>query len=237
MHSAAPIERRVCPENFQERINQVGGFNRYGEPNFKLVWAQTETTIQGGQWEVENELDYFRGYRRCYLGDGRPHWMLVQWVPAGKSLELPHLPPESPARWYDNNRCPVSGLSLLGPYPHLGSYQIALPLTATFMLDGKMVVRFFPLSTEIVNMMIPVIKASMKLSLEAKMRFMKEERDKDELEYAKAVDDVYNGIKLSKAAQTSKWIEDKVRSMEKVFNAALVTKMMRDRQFQSYTRI
>jgi len=223
--------------HFQERINQVAGFNRYGQPNFKLAWAQTETTIQGGQWEVEDEMDYFRGYRRVYKGDGRPHWMLMQWVPGGKSYEMPHLPAEGPTFWYNFNKCQQTGLSLLGEYPYRGSYQVVLPLVAKWFDRGQLQVRYFPLSTEIVNMMIPIIKASMKVSLEAKLRFMKEQEEKDDLEYGKAIDDVYNGVKLSRSARSSQWIEDKVRSMEKVFNAALVTKMYRDRVIQSQHRI
>jgi hypothetical protein len=211
----------------------VGGFNRYGQPNFRLAWAQTETVIQGGQWEVEDEMDYFRGYRRTYLGDGRPHWMLLQWIPAGKSLELPHLDPQGPTSWYSDNTCPKTGLSLLGEYPHHGSYQIVLPLAAKWMEQGKLQVRYFPLSSEIVEMMIPIIKASMFVSVEAKLRFMREENERDEDEYAKTVEDIYNSVKLSPSARASKWIEDKVRGIEKAFNAGLVMKMHRDRRFIS----
>lgn len=225
-----PIERQVCPAHYQDRINKIGGFNRYGEPNFKIAWAQTETTRQGGEWEAEGEQ--FQGYRDVYLGDGLPHWMLLQWADAGKSIAMPHLSPESDVAFYVSNQCPKTGLQILGEYPYRGSYQIALPLVAKVFNNGQLSVTAFPLSTEIIEMMVPIIKASMDISLEAKMRFMKEEAEKDDIEYGKQVDAAYNSVKLSAAARASSWIDDKVRSIEKHFNAALVTKMHRDRVFQ-----
>src|ERR1700743_1729701 len=122
------IERLQCPKHFQDRITQIGGLNRYGDPNFKLAWAQTETTRQGGEWS--NEDEHFVGYRDCYLGDGLPHWMLLQWADAGKSIQLPHLRPQSDVAFYAENLCLKTGMQILGEYPYHGSYQIALPLVA-----------------------------------------------------------------------------------------------------------
>jgi hypothetical protein len=62
---------------------------------------------------------------------------------------------------------------------------------------------------------------------------MREENERDEDEYAKTVEDIYNSVKLSPSARASKWIEDKVRGIEKAFNAGLVMKMHRDRRFIS----
>lgn len=228
-------ERLKCPEHFQRRLAQVGGKNRYGEPNFKLAWAQTETTRQGGEWELESG-EPFKGYRDVYLGDGLPHWMLLQWADAGKSISMPHLPPESDGRFYIDNECKKSGLSLLGEYPYHGSYQIALPLTAKFMHAGKLHIRAFPLSTDIIEMMVPVIRAAMETSAEAKLRYLKEQQEKEDLQYAKTIEDVYQDIKLPTSAHTSQWITDKQRSIENAFNAALIQRMRNDRQFQSQQR-
>jgi hypothetical protein len=228
------VERLKCPEHFQTRLNEVGGFNRYGQPNFRLAWAQTEYVRQGGEWEAEGE--WFRGYRDVYLGDGLPHWMLLQWVDAGKCIEMPHLPPQSDVAFYEENRCPKTGLQLLGEYPYKGSYRIALNLVAKWFDGGRLQIRAFPLSTEIVEMMVPVIKASMEVSVEAKLRAMKEEREKDEREYAKAVEDLYSSIRRKPTLAATGWLEDKQRSIEKHFNAALVMKMHRDRVFQSQHR-
>lgn len=230
------VERLKCPAHFQHRLTQVGGKNRYGQPNFRLAWAQTETTRQGGEWSIESG-EAFVGYHDVYRGDGLPHWMLMQWADAGKSIEMPHLPAESDGRWYADNRCPKTGLSLLGEYPYRGSYQIALPLTAKFMHDGKLHIRSFPLSTEIVEMMVPIIKAAMEVSAEVKLRYLKEQGQKDEDQRAKTIEDVYQDIKLPTSAHSSAWITDKQRSIENAFNASLIQRMRRDRQFQSQQRL
>ncbi len=229
------IERLKCPEHLQRRLTQVGGTNRYGQPHFKLAWAQTATTRQGGQWELESG-EAFTGYRDVYLGDGLPHWMLLQWADAGKSIGMPHLPPESDTRWYIDNKCPKTGLSLLGEYPYRGSYQIALTLTAKFVHDGKLHIRAFPLSTEIVEMMVPIIKAALEVSAEAKLRYLKEQQEKEDEQYAKTIEDIYNDVKLPTSAHSSQWITDKQRSIENSFNAALIQRMHRDRKFQSQHR-
>jgi hypothetical protein len=226
-----PVEHRQCPAHFQERINQVGGMNRYDEPNFRLAWAQTETMVQGGEWEAEGES--FTGYRRVYLGDGLPHWMLLKWIEPGKSLEMPFLPAQGPASYYAENRCPKTGLQILGEYPYHGNYKIALPLVAKWFERGQLRVEAYPLDTQIVEMMIPVIQASMILPIEAKMRFMKEEDEKDEIEREKQFDAVYNDIKLSNSARASEWVQDRVRKIERSFNAAQVLRFHRNPRFQS----
>lgn len=227
-------EKLKCPQRFQRRVTQTGGLNRYRQPNFKLAWAQTETTRQGGEWEAEGEQ--FVGYRDVLKGDGLPHWMLMQWVDAGKSVEMPHLPPQSDVAWYAETLCPKTGLQLLGGYPYQGSYQIALNLLAKVFIDGKLYIEAFPLSTEIVEMMVPVIKASMEVSLQAKLMFLKEEQEKDDLEYAKVVDDIYHGIRRKTTLASTKWLEDKQRSIERSYNAALVMMMQRNRQFLATRR-
>jgi hypothetical protein len=228
------VERRVCPEHFQERIRQVAGTNRYGEDNYKLVWAQTETTIGGGEWEALGET--FRGYRPCYLSDGLPHWVLVKWIDAGKSLEMPFLPAQGPGAFYAENQCPKTGLQLLGGYPYHGNYQVALPLVAKWFANGKLNLRFYPLDTEIVEMMIPVIQASMILTSEAKRRFLKEQNEKDELEADKQFEAMYNDLKVDRRLAASQWIQDEERKIERAFNAAATAKVMgfsKNTRFQS----
>jgi hypothetical protein len=160
--------------------------------------------------------------------------MLLRWADAGKHIDMPHMPPESDGAWYDANRCPITGLSLLGSYPYQGSYQIALPLRAKWVeKDSKgrphMHVHAFPLSTDIIDMMVPIIMATRKISIQAKLMSMDETREKDEEEYAKKVEDIYHDAKLSASARSSKWIEDKARSIEKVWNAALIMKLQGNR--------
>jgi hypothetical protein len=231
-YSSKP-ERLRPPEHFQRRISQVGGLNRYRKPRFRLAWAQTELRREGGEWEVEG--DQFRGYRDQYLGDGLPHWMLLQWVDAGMSVDLPHIRPQSDVSWYSDLRCQKTGLQLRGEYPYHGSYQIALQLVAKIFDRGNLYLEAFPLSTEIIEMMVPIIKASLMLSHEAKMRFMRDQNEKEEAERTKQIGDAYDSAKLNPVQQYA-WLEDKQRSIERHFNAALVTMMARNRRFQAERR-
>jgi hypothetical protein len=222
-------ERLQCPPEFQARLTEVGGVNRYGQPNFRLAWAQTETVRQGGEWEAEG--DWFRGYRDILLGDGLPHWMLLQWCDAGKCVEMPHIPPESDVAFYAANKCTKTGLQLLGQYPYHGSYQIALQLIAKWAEKGQLFLHAFPLSTEIIEMMVPIIKASMLLSVEAKLRFLKDEEERDDDNYAKTVEDIYQSVKRKPTLASTAWLEDKQRSIEKHANAAFITMLARNRHF------
>jgi len=228
------IERLQPPEHFQRRLTRAGGVNRYGQPNFRLAWAQTETTRQGGRWESYGE--WFQGYRDVLLGDGLPHWMLLQWADAGKSAAMPHLPPEGDGAWYEANRCQATGLSLLGGYPYQGSYQIALQLMAKWTeKDARGVpalrIAAFPLSTEIIDMMVPIIKATREVSIQAKLMSMDETKEKEQTEYAKRVEDIYQDAKLSASARASSWIQDKARSIEKAWNAAMITNLQQKGKF------
>lgn len=227
-------ERLECPAEYQARITEVGGLNRYDEPNFKLVWAQTETTRQGGEWEAAG--DWFQGYRDILLGDGLPHWMLLQWADAGKCIEMPFLQPESDIAFYSANKCQKTGLQLLGEYPYHGKYHICLQLIAKWFVKGELCLKAFPLSTEIVEMMVPIIKASMEVSVQAKMQFLKDQQEKDDDEYAKTVDDIYQSTRRNPLLASTKWLEDKQRSIEKTANAAFITMLARNRFFQSDRR-
>lgn len=233
--SHSPIERLRAPSHMQARLDEVGGLNRYGGSNFRLAWAQTETRREGGLWEAYGEQ--FQGYRDVLLGDGNPHWMLLQWCDAGKCVDLPHLPPQSGTAFYAETKCPTTGLAMLGEYPYRGSYQIALQLSAKWMVNGKLQVVGFPLSTEVIEMMVPVIRASMRVSIEAKLRAMKEEREKDEQYYATQVEDAYLSARRKPTLAATAWLEDKQRSIERHWNAALVAKFHRDRFFQSKQQV
>jgi hypothetical protein len=68
------------------------------------------------------------------------------------------------------------------------------------------------------------------------MRFMREQNEKEEMERTKAIGDAYDSIKINPNLHTS-WLEEKQRSIERNFNAALVTMMHRNRTMQSQRRL
>lgn len=227
--SSAKSERLQCPERFQRRLTEVGGLNRYRQPNYRLAWAQTETTRQGGEWEAEGET--FRGYQDVLVGDGLPHWMLLQWCDAGKSIDMPHLSAQGPASWYEENRCPKTGLQILGEYPYHGSYQIALNLLAKVFMNGQLFIEAFPLSSEIVEMMVPIIRVSMELSIEVKQRWLREQKQKEDDDRDRVFDDAWRSVERKASLASTAWLEDKQRQIERMANAAFLARLQRNRRF------
>lgn len=149
MSNLSHIERNVCPDEFQDRITDAGGTNWYGEPNFRLVWGQTETFRSGGFWPGLNGEPSFRGYRDLLLGMNEACWILLQWNPPEKYV--------NPTYYYLQNCDLETGLQDLGEYPYKGRYEILLPLKSTSMVDNKLVVQSMTLSSLLIDLIIPVI--------------------------------------------------------------------------------
>lgn len=229
MSSTRKVEHPKCPEHLQRRINQVGGVTRYGTPNFKLSWGQSEYTRQGGQWEADGE--WHTGYRDVPLGDNLPHWMLLCWVDAGKSLELPSFPAQSDENWYDSTRCPTTGLQLLGGYPYQGSYQVALNLTAKWMEGSELKVIAFPLSSYIVDMLIPMIQGMQLITKAVKQAEMRDAAAKQKADFSNTLYEASRDCILPGHVQDSEWIADRVRMMERCYNQGLA-RAYRDRGLQ-----
>lgn len=130
-------ERRELAPEYVERLRDVGGVNRYGGNNFRIVWGQTQTDIVGGAWETPTgklkltigpggrltqvpETYQISEMRRVLRYDGVPVWFLERWFgPESYGSEF---------QWYEQNKCPRSGLPLLGPWPAEGDYETCRPL-------------------------------------------------------------------------------------------------------------
>lgn len=114
-------ETHVAPASLQLRLARAGGFNRYGEPNFRVVWGWSRLTWIGGKWtdtdahgNVTREVVELREVPK-YLPHNR--WHIERWMP-----------PEtygSPQQWYAQTIERNDGISIpaLGPYPRRGEYE------------------------------------------------------------------------------------------------------------------
>jgi hypothetical protein len=138
MWSLPGYERRLCPPEYNARLREIGGVNRFGENNWRLIWGETATEIVGGRWRIptgKTEMTIGRNgqlvnvpvcsevdeYREV-LKYGDATWVLERWFP----------PEEygSEERYYRENADPSgSGLCLLGPYPDQGYYESCYKLT------------------------------------------------------------------------------------------------------------
>jgi hypothetical protein len=105
----------------QCRVTRAGGLNRYGEPNFRVVWGWSRLTWIGGKWkDTDASGNFIREVIELrqvpkYLPYQR--WHIERW-----------LPPEaygSPQSWYSQTIEREDGILIpaLGPYPRRGEYE------------------------------------------------------------------------------------------------------------------
>jgi hypothetical protein len=128
-----------APATIQERVSRAGGANRFGEPNFRVVWGGARLAWIGGRWTDRdahgNVLREAIELRRVpkYIPEDR--WHIERWMP-----------PESygsPDDWRAQTTEIEDGIRVpaLGPYPARGEYEHCftlqtaqgdfLPLTAS----------------------------------------------------------------------------------------------------------
>lgn len=165
-------QRNICPPEFQERVTQAGGLNRYGEPNFKIVWSETETMRAGGEWQH----DGFIGYRDILKYKGPGCWVILQW----NAPELYGVP-ES---YYVQNFDEVTGLQTLGEFPYRGRYEILFPLVHKERKGNTFIIERMPLNNFLLTTVIPIVINSKDVSLERKKLAhteLKARQDADEL--------------------------------------------------------
>lgn len=130
-------ERHDTPASLESRVARAGGLNRYGEPNFRVVWGWSRLTWIGGKWtdtdlsgNLLREVIELRQLPKYFPHD---RWHIERW-----------LPPEaygSPALWYSQTLEREDGILIpaLGPYPRRGEYEHCFTLQG---LRGE----FVPLS-------------------------------------------------------------------------------------------
>jgi len=122
-------ETHDTPAAIAERITRAGGTNRYGEPNFRVVWGGARLTWIGGRWTDRdahgNTTREAIEVRRVpkYLPVDR--WHIERWMP-----------PEfygSPEEWRALTSETEDGIRIpaLGPYPARGDYEHCFTLQST----------------------------------------------------------------------------------------------------------
>lgn len=163
-------ERNYPPEEFNDALRALGGIHRYDENNFRIAWAQTETYIAGGVWSVDE--CYLRGYRHLLAGSGEPCWTLFDW----------HAPEEygTPEAYYVQNYDEASGLQTLGPYPYSGRYEVLFNLRWQERVGDRLELRTMPLSTWLLDRVIPIIVKVKEISAAKRIAAYKDARERDE---------------------------------------------------------
>jgi len=127
-------ERHEAPEGVAQRLAAAGGVNRYGEPNYRVVWGWNRLAWIGGKFEDRDEQgNLVRQVVELRQEPKYPavnRWHVERWVA-----------PEaygSPRAWYAQTVESVEGRSVpaLGPYPERGEYEHCFTIEG---LDGEFV--------------------------------------------------------------------------------------------------
>ena len=222
---------RICPVEFQDAFTRHGGTNHYGEPIFKLVWAEYETQRSGGVWEK----DGFVGYRDFLIGGGDPCWMLMMWKPAQIF--------GSDVSWYWQNRDEVSGLQQLGSFPYSGCYVVIQKLIHREMVDNVMKVENLEVSSFLIDILLPAVQFWQALNEEEKFAAitLKEELHEnavlDEMMEAKAdCAPAFRGAASSYSRQGCRTsvLDKKVEVMERGMRQAMAIAARTPRGFGQY---
>ena len=103
------------------RVAEAGGWNRFGEPNYRVVWGWSRLSWIGGEWtdrdasgnavrtvvELRREPKYFPVDR----------WHVEKWVPP-EAYGGPLLWERETVKIFGGHR-----VRQLGPYPYRGEYE------------------------------------------------------------------------------------------------------------------
>ncbi len=114
-------ETHEAPAEVACELALAGGYNRFGEPNYRAAWGWSRLDWIGGKWEDRNASgalvrEVFELRREPKY---TPHnrWHIERWMP-----------PESygsPAQWHAQTLEIENGRNMpaLGPYPSRGDYE------------------------------------------------------------------------------------------------------------------
>jgi hypothetical protein len=133
-------EAKCAPDSVQSMVTRAGGLNRYGEPNYRVVWGWSRLAWIGGKWvdydEHGNAVREVVELRQEPKYVPHDRWHVERWTP-----------PEaygSPEAWYEETTEREDGILIpaLGPYPTRGDYE------HSFTLEGEQG-EFLPLTPSV----------------------------------------------------------------------------------------
>lgn len=218
-------QQYLCPEEFQERLTEIGGVNKYDEPNFIVVWSQgggpNSMYRAGGSWNVEG-LPSFTGYRDLLIGGGTPSWALLQWQDA--------VVYGTPEMYYVHNYDADSGLQTLGEYPYSGRYRLLYNLRWMEMKNGEMKFEAMPLNSYILNEIVPIIMSCKDISWEQTQAALKDIKAKQDAADVNMIEDVMrnsalpwkgNPVSYTRQGCRTTIVDKKIEQMQRNWNTMM----------------
>lgn len=215
-------QQYVCPEEFQDRLTEIGGVNRYDEPNFIIVWGQggepNALYRAGGAWHAP-DLPTFTGYRDLLIGGGTPSWSLLQWQ------DPVHY--GTPEMYYIQNFDEETGLQTLGEYPYLGRYRLLYNLRWMEKVGNELRCEAMPLNAYLLESIVPIIMAAKEISWEKTKAVLKDIKDREDAADISLIEDAMrasslpfkgNPVSYTKQGCRTALIDKKIESMTRCWN-------------------
>jgi hypothetical protein len=144
-------ERKECPEEVAERLREIAGDNRFGDPMFRIVWGWNRLVEMTGEWQEWNRYEAMLVDKLTGYAEKREFIKLDKSVVETRTvpkylpgncwhLEMWRTPEEygSPDQWGKAGQ-EVAGVMTLdtsGPYPYQGEYELVYPLTSDLTSHG-----------------------------------------------------------------------------------------------------
>ncbi|HEX8801771.1 MAG TPA: hypothetical protein VF772_24325 [Terriglobales bacterium] len=136
-------EHREPAEEYVRHVNSIGGFNRFGGPNFKLVWGQNETMVVYG-----TDANGKTGAHTIPKHANIPAWFIDVWKP-----------PEcygTPELWYALTWDWEVNAPKIGEFPWCGAYELAPFNLFNRRFEGdRMIIDAMPLNHFVIDLLIP----------------------------------------------------------------------------------
>jgi hypothetical protein len=215
----------ILPEEFQERLTEIGGVNRYDEPNFILVWSQgggpNSMYRAGGAWNVDG-LPSFQGYRDLLVGGGVPCWALLQWHDAAEY--------GTPEMYYVQNLDYDTQLQTLGEFPYSGRYQMLYNLRWTERRGNEMYFEAMPLNSYLLETVVPIIMAAKDISWEKTKAALLDIKEREDARDLAQIEDVmranalpFGGSPVSYGKQgcRTSLVDKKIEQMQRHWNTIM----------------
>jgi hypothetical protein len=174
-------ETHETPASVEERVARAGGLNRFGEPNFRVVWGGSRLAWIGGRWTDRdahgNVIREAIELRRVPKYVPLDRWHIERWTP-----------PEaygSPERWYAQTIEVEDGIRVpaLGPFPARGEYEHCFTLEGT---RGD----FIPLSPAACDWIVRAIEWSRRQPRQTRRAAITAREARRERDFDRAADEV-----------------------------------------------
>lgn len=109
-------DQRPTPQWATDRLIEIGGINRYGDPNFRAVWGGSRTQKVGGRFTDVLDGKVFEVVAVRELLKYHPfRWHLEKWIAPEKY--------GSCEQWYQSTWNDVDQIHTCDSYPERGDYE------------------------------------------------------------------------------------------------------------------